>query len=457
MNHFDVIYYINLDERTDRKELLIEELLKYGVNPEKIIRIPAIKHKIPYVGCSKSHQKALEEFEKSTHNNCLILEDDFTFKESEAITKFTLDKFFQNNIAWDVLMLSAFDRQVKISTITGLYKAIEVQTASGYAVNKSFLPILKANVDEGVQLLELHDEGKYCIDQYWKKLQPQYNWYVMKPKLGYQRDNYSNIEQKMVSYPDKYDTTFPYNYKYIMGVLCCHQNLPQAEKQYREQLSNIHQYPIIYLKFIGNQDLSTPWLYNEKENLLIIRCQDDYVNLPNKVYQFLKITKQLFPNMVGVFKTDEDITINLHNLYQYLEKNQHLPYFGRYVNGDSHYSRYLANKEYVTNVYPEFKNIPVRVEFAPYCAGGGYYINQQCVNVILQNEEYFKPFPKDTYKEYFVNKMERVLKEQAIEKAYFKDLHVFEDKTIGLVLHKHNITPQDKRTELIQAINWDGI
>jgi hypothetical protein len=352
-------------------------------------------------------------------------------------------------------MLSAFDREVKQSTIPGLLKAIKVQTASGYAVNRSFLPILKQNVDEGIVLLEEHDIGDYCVDQYWKRLQPQYNWYILSPKLGYQRDNYSNIEGKMVSYLDKYDTKLPYPFKYIMGVLTCQKNLHLAEEQYKKHFQEIDKYPIVYVKFMGDPNLSTPWLYDEKNNLLTIRCEDDYVNLPNKVFQFLQITKQLFPNMLGVFKTDEDITINLPNLYQLLENNKHIPYYGRYVNGHAYYSNYLSSKSYVTDTYPEFKQCLINVEQGAYCAGGGYYLNQECVRIVLQNEEYFKPFPKDTYMEHLKSKIEHVSPTQLREITYFDNLYVFEDKTIGVVLHNNNITPQDKTTELKQAVYWD--
>ena len=40
----------------------------------------------------------------------------------------------------------------------------------------------------------------YAIDMYWKKLQPQSNWFIFYPKIGFQYDSYSDIENHIVNY-----------------------------------------------------------------------------------------------------------------------------------------------------------------------------------------------------------------------------------------------------------------
>jgi hypothetical protein len=39
-----------------------------------------------------------------------------------------------------------------------------------------------------------------CIDIYWTKLQPRGHWYGIFPAIGYQYDNYSDIEHRVTSY-----------------------------------------------------------------------------------------------------------------------------------------------------------------------------------------------------------------------------------------------------------------
>ena len=349
MENFDIIYYINLEDRPDRNNSIRNELTKMGVDMSKVHRIDAIKNNVyGGLGCSASHVKCLEYFESSEFQNCLILEDDFVFKNEKDITNNMISNFFGQNVSWDVLMLSGLENQISPSKIEGLNKVISVQTASGYAVHRRFLSKLKSNFIEGyLKFKETLDYNKYAIDQYWKVLQPSSNWYIFENKIGYQRDDYSSIEKKFTIYPDKYDYNVK-NYKsnsFVIGVVTCKMNYHLAKQQYIKCFDNIDKYPITYLKIIGDENLDTQWLYNENENLLIIKCDDGYMNLPNKVFQFIKISKKIFRPFIGIFKTDDDIEINLNNLYNMLMKYKDIEYFGNYAGCESSKSNYLMTKK----------------------------------------------------------------------------------------------------------------
>ena len=41
---------------------------------------------------------------------------------------------------------------------------------------------------------------EYSNDIYWKRLQPQSNWYILYPKLGFQRESYSDNEEHVTDY-----------------------------------------------------------------------------------------------------------------------------------------------------------------------------------------------------------------------------------------------------------------
>ena len=49
MEDIDMVFYINLEERTDRKELIETELQNYGISNYE--RFNAHTHKIGSVGC----------------------------------------------------------------------------------------------------------------------------------------------------------------------------------------------------------------------------------------------------------------------------------------------------------------------------------------------------------------------------------------------------------------------
>jgi hypothetical protein len=207
MNKIDVIYYINLDHREDRKEAFLKQMRDYGFPDDKIVRISAIYIKEHGdLGCSMSHIKTMETFMKSPHTNCIVFEDDFEFTQSEEKVHEAFFFLFSNDIDYDVCMLSGNELITNKTDYTPLRHAINVQTTSGYMVHKKFSSKLHSNFKEGATLLQesikrgLSRCGLYCIDMYWKKLQKNSNWYIFYPKLGKQADSFSNIINENVQY-----------------------------------------------------------------------------------------------------------------------------------------------------------------------------------------------------------------------------------------------------------------
>ena len=189
-----VVYYINLDHRDDRRREIIGEIQKLGGVPS--IRIPGVYEKDRgHLGCSKSHIKALETFINSGSDKCIILEDDFQFINDPKQLDLPSSTF-------DVVMLSGSGGTVEPSSYTGLQRINNVQTTAGYMVSKQFAPTLLQNFKDGCKLLEqdYNNHGTHAIDQYWKRLQPISNWFVFDPKLGMQRESFSDIQGGIVDY-----------------------------------------------------------------------------------------------------------------------------------------------------------------------------------------------------------------------------------------------------------------
>jgi hypothetical protein len=196
-NNIDVIYYINLDIRPDRNEEILSEIKKTNYPLEKVVRISGeLRKDRGALGCSLSHIKALTEFVNSSYNTCIIFEDDFEFITSATEIQAAFKALFENNIDFDVCMLSANEIETIPTKYPFINKVKNVQTASGYIVSRKFAPTLLQNYIEGAKLLEndYEKQPEYAIDQYWKRLQPMNNWYLFQPKLGKQRDSYSNIQ-----------------------------------------------------------------------------------------------------------------------------------------------------------------------------------------------------------------------------------------------------------------------
>lgn len=207
MEYIDCVYYINLDHRTDRKEQFENEMQKLGVPTSKLVRIPAIYTKdFGILGCGLSHKKALETFLASSHKNCLIFEDDFQFTLDMNYVRYLLKSIFERKVPYDIVMLAGNLFQSQKTEHPTLLKVLDGQTTSAYLITKQFAPLLVQNLDESTHLLqEWYEKTKekkhdYCLDIYWKKLQPHSNWFVLHPKVGMQRESYSDIEYKVTSY-----------------------------------------------------------------------------------------------------------------------------------------------------------------------------------------------------------------------------------------------------------------
>jgi len=207
--YVDVIYYINLENREDRKTEFLEEMRRLNVPDEKIVRINAVyKPGQGDLGCSLSHIIAIEQFMNSGLTNCIVFEDDFTFTQDLRTINSEFQEVFDKQVNYSVIMLSASEIETANTEYTHLKKVNNAQTTSGYMLTKHFAPVLLQNYKEGVKLLEdsykigksIELQHPFCIDQYWKRLQPQSNWYMFLPKLGVQRESHSDIQGGVVNY-----------------------------------------------------------------------------------------------------------------------------------------------------------------------------------------------------------------------------------------------------------------
>jgi GR25 family glycosyltransferase involved in LPS biosynthesis len=206
MENIDAILYINLAHRSDRNVHILNEIKKLCTDESKIHRIDAIHNKKDgALGCSMSHIKVLEYIlEHPEWNNCLVLEDDFTFKSDniEENNK-TLDSFFKEFPNFDCCNIT-FNPGVgkyentNIDIIKHLYYTY---TTSGYIITKTFLPILLRNFRESVNDRIIYGEkASNCIDVHWCNLMPVSKWYVFIPPLGFQCDGYSDITKRFESH-----------------------------------------------------------------------------------------------------------------------------------------------------------------------------------------------------------------------------------------------------------------
>jgi glycosyl transferase family 25 len=197
------IFYINLDHRVDRKDHVELQLSKIGFS--SFNRFSAIKMENGAIGCSMSHLKLLQHALKSGLDYVLIVEDDIEFLDPELF-KMQLNRFFKaqqkTGFLWDVILFAGNNMPPYETIDDTCVKISHCQTTTGYLVNGHYIEKLMNNVKTGLTNLLRNPEKRllYAIDMYWLSLQKSDQWFLITPLTVVQRDDYSDIEKKVVHY-----------------------------------------------------------------------------------------------------------------------------------------------------------------------------------------------------------------------------------------------------------------
>ena len=219
INRLDAIIYINLENRGDRKDLLMAELEKLNTNMGKVhkvsgVFIPKNGHK----GCIQSHILALNMIKLNKWKRVLILEDDAELDMSpEAFNDLlnktidTLDEKYSN---WDVIMLATANKVIddKIDNMSinvvspdgSIKEPLKIQklktatTSSAYIVKDSYVDnILNLfnTCNDNMVHSKLSGQGFefWALDQKWAELQVKDNWFVIDKDPIKQRAIWSTI------------------------------------------------------------------------------------------------------------------------------------------------------------------------------------------------------------------------------------------------------------------------
>jgi GR25 family glycosyltransferase involved in LPS biosynthesis len=199
MELFKNTLFINLEHRQDRHNHVIKQLESLNINGT---RLNAVKLKNGALGCTISHIKCLELAKDNNWDQVFICEDDILFTNPTLLLN-NIEIFHKNNdINWDVLIIGG-NNCPPYTTITDYcIKVSSCQTTTGYIVKKHYYDTLLKNFKESANNL-LKNPGQkklYALDIYWKQLQKIDNWYMITPVSVIQKEDYSDIEQKVVKY-----------------------------------------------------------------------------------------------------------------------------------------------------------------------------------------------------------------------------------------------------------------
>lgn len=195
--------YINLESRKDRRQHVEEQLnaLKTSMRNLTSERFNAIQNRNGAIGCSMSHLACIKLAKQRNWDHVLICEDDILFTNVPLFLK-QLNKFFTTILNWDVVLLAGNNIPPFRIMNDACIQISSCQTTTAYIVKKHYYDTLINNYREGINLLMHNPTQKieYAIDRYWFKLQRRDLWFLITPLTVVQREDYSDIEERVTNY-----------------------------------------------------------------------------------------------------------------------------------------------------------------------------------------------------------------------------------------------------------------
>jgi len=192
-----LIKYINLDERVDRDTLIKSSFEQLNLNSYS--RFSAIKESPGSLGCSKSHYDIVSSWKPKKNQLLMVCEDDIEFLLSKDQINEIINEF-ANNDKLSVLCL-AYNHRLENPISPLLSISANIQTTGCYIIKDYMKPVLESTFQYSI---DLHDakinNGYSAIDQVWKILQTDFFFAITNLRAAYQRESYSDIENKIVNY-----------------------------------------------------------------------------------------------------------------------------------------------------------------------------------------------------------------------------------------------------------------
>lgn len=211
-DYFEEAYCINLEERTDRWELIKKEFEKLGIQ-KKVNRFSAIRHQRGSIGCNLSHKKIVEIAKNKGLRNVLIFEDDCEFINTDI---FVLSKSIMalNRREWDVFFIGGRLRDNAKKITNNLLKG-KMTGCQSFAVNSNAYDKILGLNPYAYESLGSNKPWLGCFDAWYRENLDAYTVY---PLMTVQRESHSDIGNRECAwkkklYLDSFEKFVPENVK----------------------------------------------------------------------------------------------------------------------------------------------------------------------------------------------------------------------------------------------------
>ncbi|MSZ89737.1 MAG: glycosyltransferase [Actinobacteria bacterium] len=201
--HFDAIFCINLDERTDRWSAIQRQFGLLGIT-ERVQRLSAVRTEHNHhIGCALSHRRAIELAHLQGLGNVLVLEDDVQFLyDTQRYLPASITELAAQE--WDLLYLGGHrwdTRRGATSPHEHLEVPESITTTHAIAYNSTMFERLLGTLPESLEEMHIWQEKFGAIDQYLLAELPNLRTFVTVPAVATQG---SIIAQEDPLFADRY-------------------------------------------------------------------------------------------------------------------------------------------------------------------------------------------------------------------------------------------------------------
>lgn len=182
---------------------------------------------------------------------------------------------------------------------------------------------------------------------------------------------------------------------YILLILNCEKYKDKALKQKQTWLPAIPT-SLLYFHVIGNPKLNYEYLFLLDENILYVKCEDDYNSLPKKIMSALCAIKTTY-KFKYVFKTDDDQMVVKPAFFETLMNV--LNHKSNTNISSIHYGGFIVNvtHPHISQYYRIHPELPRDIIIQPirYCNGRFYFLSKEAILSLLEHQSSIE----DTYLE----------------------------------------------------------
>lgn len=174
---------------------------------------------------------------------------------------------------------------------------------------------------------------------------------------------------------------------YILLIFNCYKYRDKAQKQKETWITNLPS-NLLYFHVLGEPFLETDYQFLPKDNLLLVRVDDDYNSLPKKVIRAFLAIQSVY-QFKYIFKTDDDQQVTnikfFDTIISLLNKKWDDP------DSRIHYGGHIVNvqKTYLSQYYRIHAELPqdLLVKATKYCSGRFYFLSQDAIRFLVEEKK----------------------------------------------------------------------